>query len=97
MVGGDTAAPAVAEGGIITMLLMPWNDALVMVGPWHSAQLVVMPVPWLKADLLNLAVLGIGKVRLLVEPTWQLSQLCPRIGTCLLASGPTTARMALLL
>ena len=42
--------------------------------PWQLAQPLVIPL-WLKAELVNLAVFCTGKVRLLLEPTWQLSQL----------------------
>ena len=66
-----------------------------MVGPWHSAQLLVMPV-WRKAELAKLAPSGTGVLVMLEPaPTWQFSQLSVRIGTWL-APGPTMARLAVL-
>jgi hypothetical protein len=41
--------------------------------PWHSLQPVLMPV-WLKAELRKLDVSCTGKVKLLLLPTWQLTQ-----------------------
>ena len=53
---------------------MPAKVLAVTVAPWQLAQPAVMPL-WLKAELVNLAVFCTGKVRLLLLPTWQLSQL----------------------
>jgi hypothetical protein len=80
-VGRCEVVAGVLEGGITTMLLMPWKLAPVMLWPWHSAQLAVMPV-WIKAELANVAVPVTGVVAILDPvPTWQLSQPRPRMGT----------------
>jgi hypothetical protein len=84
---------AVAVGGMTTMLLMPWKVPACTLAPWHSAQLVFMPL-WLKAEPENTAAPVTGVVAMLEPlPTWQLSQPNPRIGTWLLA-GPTMVRLA---
>jgi hypothetical protein len=83
--------PAVM-GGITTMLVIPWNP--VTLGPWHSAQLLVIAL-WLKAEPLNVGVPVTGICKTLeLAPTWQLSQPRPRIGTWL-SAGPTTVRLAM--
>ena len=68
-------APTGDVGGMITMLLMPANDAVGTSGPWHAAQLLVMPV-WLIREPENRAPFGTGVAAMLdPAPTWQLSQL----------------------
>ena len=52
----------------------PAKVPTVTLAPWQAAHPVVMPL-WLKAELVNLAVFCTGSVRLLLAPTWQLSQL----------------------
>lgn len=52
----------------------PAKVPTVTLAPWQAAQPLVMP-EWLKAELVNLAVLDTGNVRLLLLPTWQVSQL----------------------
>ena len=52
----------------------PAKVAAVTLAPWQAAQPVVMPL-WLKAEFVNLAVFCTGNVRLLLLPTWQVSQL----------------------
>jgi hypothetical protein len=94
-VGRCEVDPALADGGMTTMVLMPWKLVPVMPWPWHSAQLVVMP-EWLKAEPANVGEPVTGVVGTLEPlPTWQLSQPRPRKGTWLPA-GPMTVRLAVL-
>ena len=93
VVGICEVVPGAAEDGITTMELMPVKLAPVMPAPWQTSQPVVMPL-WLKAELVNLAVFCTGSVRLLVAPTWQVSQAVVPNGTCL-AGGATRAGLIL--
>ena len=68
----------------------PAKVPTVTLAPWQAAHPVVMPL-WLKAELVNLAVFCTGKVRLLLAPTWQLSQLSAPIPMWLLG-GATMAK-----
>ena len=54
-------APMGEVGGITTILLTPAKLEPVMPGPWHTTQLLVMPV-WLISEPLNFAPLGTGVV-----------------------------------
>jgi hypothetical protein len=60
--------------GIFTMLVMPWKT--VTLGPWHSAQLLPMPV-WLNNPPPKLV-----KVVMVLAAVWQDSQPRLRMGTC---------------
>jgi hypothetical protein len=63
-------APTGEVGGITTILLMPTNEAPVIVGPWHPTQ-VVSPL-WLIAEFVNFAPFGTGVAAMLEPaPTWQ--------------------------
>jgi len=78
-------APIGLVGGCTTMLLMPKNDVAPMEGPWHAAQLLVMPA-WLIWPLANVVapidaapLAGISCVGMAFE--WQLSQVFD-VGKC---------------
>ena len=65
-------APAGEVGGITMILVMPTNEAPVIVGPWQPTQ-VVSPV-WLIAEFVNFAPFSTGVAAMLEPaPTWQLS------------------------
>lgn len=65
-------APAGEDGGITMILVTPAKDALVIVGPWQVAQ-VVMPA-WFIAEFANFEPFGTGVTATLdAGPTWQLS------------------------
>src|ERR1700704_3671001 len=62
--------PAGEVGGCTMILVIPTNEAPVIVGPWHPTQ-VVSPA-WLIADLVNLAPVSTGVAAMLEPaPTWQ--------------------------
>ena len=83
-VGRWLVLAADADGGITTIVLIPWNVPAAMDCPWHSAQPEVMPL-WLKAELAKVGVpLNGMDVTLDADPTWQLSQPSPCMGTCVL-------------
>ena len=85
-------APTGEVGGIATILLMPEKLLPVMPGPWHCAQLLVMPL-WLIKQPLNLAPFPTGVAATLEPaPTWQDSQGAV-VGTWLLG-GPTMVKLA---
>src|SRR5450631_1024176 len=66
-------APTGVVTGIATMLVTPMKLEPVIAGPWHAAQLLVMPA-WLNFEPLNLAPLPTGVAAMLdPAPTWQLS------------------------
>jgi len=78
-------APIGAVGGCTTMLLTPKNDVPPMEGPWHAAQLLVIPA-WLIWPLANVVapidaapLAGISCVGMAFE--WQLSQVFD-VGKC---------------
>jgi hypothetical protein len=59
-------APTGEVAGITTILLTPTKLDPVMAGPWHAAQLLVMPL-WLMREPLNFAPLPTG-VAVMLEP-----------------------------
>ena len=85
-------APIGEVGGSTTMRVTPAKLEPVMLGPWHCAQLLVMPL-WLIKELLNLAPFPTGVAAMLEPvPTWQDSQAAV-VGRWL-AGGPTMAKLA---
>jgi hypothetical protein len=52
---------------------MPAKVPVTTLAPWQLAQPLVTPL-WLNAELLNLAPVLTGNIRLLLAPTWQPSQ-----------------------
>jgi hypothetical protein len=83
-------APAGAVGGMTMILVTPTKLALLIVGPWQLAQLVVMPA-WFISEALNLAPSTTGVAAMLEPlPTWQLSHAAV-VGRCV-AGLPTTAK-----
>ena len=72
--GMCAAAPIGEVGGITMILLTPAKLEPVMLGPWHAAQLLLMPL-WLISEPLNFAPLGTGVAGTLdPDPTWHSSQ-----------------------
>jgi hypothetical protein len=66
-------APTGEVGGITMIFVTPTKLDPVIAGPWHAAQLFVIP-PWLMREPLNLAPLPTGVAAMLEPaPTWQAS------------------------
>jgi len=66
-------APTGVVLGMTMIFVTPMKLVLVMLGPWHDAQLVEMPL-WLMREPENFAPLGTGVVVTLEPvPTWQTS------------------------
>ena len=85
-------APTGDVGGMTMILVTPTKLDPVMLGPWHAAQLLVMPA-WLMVEPANLAPLGTGSVGTLEPaPTWHVSQDA-EVGTWL-AGNPTIEKLA---
>jgi hypothetical protein len=66
-------APTGDVAGMTMIFVTPAKDVPVIAGPWHAAQLLVMPA-WLISEPENFAPLGTGVAGTLEPvPTWQLS------------------------
>jgi hypothetical protein len=84
-------APAGEVGGNTMILVIPANEAPLIVGPWHSTQ-VVSPA-WLIAEFVNFAPFGTGVAATLEPaPTWQDSHAAV-VGMCV-AGSPTIEKLA---
>ena len=72
-VGMCELAPTGEVCGITTILVTPTKLDPVIVGPWHAAQLLVMPL-WLIREPVNRAPLPTGVAAMLEPaPTWHCS------------------------